>query len=139
MNILCLNGLLYFKLHDLSWIASNGAGFHLKHMSFLDRFVAAFSLASDLSWHLSCPLHCGSSVAPFLGLGLSVGLLLGFLAGIWVCHLFILIPRCPDPATHYPASHPDPPRPHSQTEGRRARHRLGAYLVDAQRAVPGGR
>lgn len=40
------------------------------------RFFEAVSTAQSLSWSLSCPIHCGSSIVPWFISGVSVGFLL---------------------------------------------------------------
>eukprot|EP00434_Breviolum_minutum_P034390 symbB.v1.2.030438.t1/scaffold3423.1/size57148/1 len=47
--------------------------------------LSAVGLFRDLSWSLACPVYCGGSLVPFLGLGISIGLVFGFV--LFLCAL----------------------------------------------------
>ena len=54
----------------------------------VEQALTLVGLFRDLSWSLSCPAYCGSSILLPLIAGLSFGLVLGFIFGVCFIHRF---------------------------------------------------
>ncbi len=85
----------------------------------VDRLLSAGQVFRDLSLGLSCPFHCGGSIAlPFLS-GLSIGLVLGIFLSVTFALCFVL---------HSPGLvRPSPPTAPSASSI--LRRRLSGYVV----------
>lgn len=85
----------------------------------LAQVLSAVGLVRDLSWSLACPVYCGGSAVPLVGLGFAFGLVGGL--ALALCALRALGLRIV-PASSYPCPVDLSPRPLQRA------HRLAGYL-----------
>lgn len=89
----------------------------------LERIGATLGLLRELSWSLTCPAHCGGSVAfPFLA-GCAIGFLLGLLASfVALVAFWNYLTTTAGPSSTSGAAAPAP------SDARRRTSRLAKYL-----------
>ena len=85
----------------------------------------AVATAQSLSWSLSCPIHCGSSIIPWFISGLSLGFLLAVIALTFLLwHLGLLPLRQSSPHPPFSSGSPRVSTPSTS----RSAARLAGYL-----------